>query len=170
MPAALTWFALVVAAAWFLVSAKVHGRQIRLERELHGYASVSFGPQARNPAWVEALWRADRWQFWTRAAASAFTLAGLTLLADRTGGPRPYPELPVGVAAAITGVAWALAAAFLLNGASSQARFRKARRRPDLPGPGGDREEWLARTRRATAGYWAAAVILGGVCVALAFV
>src|SRR3954462_12053852 len=57
-------FALLVAAsiALFFAAAKAHGRQLRLERELEGHFEVQFG--GKNPPWVEALWRAERFRFW----------------------------------------------------------------------------------------------------------
>jgi hypothetical protein len=53
---------LVVAIGTFLVAAKAHGRQLRLERERAGYATVSF--RSPNPPFVEQLWRAERRRFW----------------------------------------------------------------------------------------------------------
>jgi hypothetical protein len=61
--------ALALAPGAFLVAAKAHGRQLRLERELAGYAEVSF--RARNPPWVEALWRRERRRFWAVGAILA---------------------------------------------------------------------------------------------------
>ncbi|HEX2734309.1 MAG TPA: hypothetical protein VHM70_22020 [Polyangiaceae bacterium] len=57
----------------FLVSAKLHGRELRLEREAAGYHQVVFGGQ--NPPWVEALWHAERVRFWSWTAGLALVLA-----------------------------------------------------------------------------------------------
>jgi hypothetical protein len=46
----------------FLLAAKAHGRQLRLEREKEGILSVTFG--GKNPPFVEALWARERWLFW----------------------------------------------------------------------------------------------------------
>jgi hypothetical protein len=59
----------VFAIALFLVAAKTHGRQLRLEREKAGYHSVNFGGE--NPPFVESLWNAERWRFWPLTIALA---------------------------------------------------------------------------------------------------
>jgi hypothetical protein len=65
--------------AWFLTSAKTHGREIRLERELQGIDEVDFRRSTPNHPWVEELWRRDRIGYWTRATA-AFVLIGAMLV------------------------------------------------------------------------------------------
>jgi hypothetical protein len=52
----------LVSIATFLLAAKSHGRQVRLERERAGFHSVVFG--GSNPAFVEQVWRKDRWRYW----------------------------------------------------------------------------------------------------------
>lgn len=84
---------LVVASlALFILSAKVHGRSIRLEREAMGVMHVTFGgPPGSNPPEVEALWSADRWRFWPLmfGAIAFFTTrsAGITALAALQWAP-----------------------------------------------------------------------------------
>ncbi len=56
----------------FLASAKSHGRQLRLERELEGHWKVTFG--AQNHPWVEALWKRDRIEYWVVAGFAAALL------------------------------------------------------------------------------------------------
>jgi len=51
-----------LSVAVFLLAAKAHGRQIRLERELEGYHEVVF--DGTNPPFVETLWREDRAVYW----------------------------------------------------------------------------------------------------------
>ena len=84
------WVVLVFGVATFLVAAKTHGRQLRLERELAGYWHVTFG--AQNPAFVEALWRRERILYWGVAAALAACTIAFRLLAPRLGWPLPFSE------------------------------------------------------------------------------
>ena len=58
---------ILASIALFFASSKAHGRQLRLEREFEGHYSVQFG--GNNHPWVEALWRAERWRFWSLLAA-----------------------------------------------------------------------------------------------------
>jgi hypothetical protein len=46
----------------FILAAKAHGRELRLERVVAGIEQVSFG--GSNPAFVDALWAAERMRFW----------------------------------------------------------------------------------------------------------
>src|SRR5438034_1265042 len=75
LPPRLRKFAtlLILSLVTFLASAKAHGRQLRLERELEGYQTVTF--RAANPPWVESLWRAERYRFWGFTLALAFLFA-----------------------------------------------------------------------------------------------
>ena len=50
------------ALALVLVSAKAHGRQLRLERVEAGYPEADF--RGGNRPWVDTLWRHDRVRFW----------------------------------------------------------------------------------------------------------
>jgi hypothetical protein len=59
----------------FLLAAKLHGRELRLEREARGIREVSFGRGAQNDPFVVALWRRERYFFWPIAAVSAVVLA-----------------------------------------------------------------------------------------------
>ena len=72
----------LVSIATFLLAAKSHGRQIRLERERAGYHQVVFG--GSNPAFVEQLWRRDRLHYWP-----TFALAALAVLFLRWRGVGP---------------------------------------------------------------------------------
>jgi hypothetical protein len=102
----------VVSVVVFLVAAKVHGRQLRLEREAAGYASVRFGGE--NPPWVEALWRAERVRFWS----STIALAVAILLARRAGVAALRPWATVAAATLL----WAPSVSFLALGALSATR------------------------------------------------
>src|SRR5262245_176985 len=65
---------IAIGAVVFLVAAKLHGRQLRLERERAGYMHVTFGRRAQNPPFVVALWRRERFIFWPTAAVLAIVL------------------------------------------------------------------------------------------------
>jgi hypothetical protein len=98
----------LLSATLFLVAAKSHGRQLRLEREAAGYSSVSF--TAANPPYVEELWRAERVRFWTATLIfAALVLAGLW-------GRERVAFLAVAVAG------WAPALSFVVNGLLSARR------------------------------------------------
>ena len=53
---------LALGVVTFLVTAKAHGRQLRIERELAGYHTVTF--RGDNPPFVTRLWRRERYIFW----------------------------------------------------------------------------------------------------------
>jgi hypothetical protein len=105
------WIEIIAGAALFLVTAKLHGRQLRLEREQAGIREVSFGRGAKNDPFVVALWRRERYIFWPAAAATAVALYFTSL-----AWPLAYIFVP-----GIVG--------FVLGGALSFARTRAARRR-----------------------------------------
>jgi len=65
---------IALAVAVFLGAAKVHGRQLRLEREQAGYMNVRFGRGSQSPPFVVALWRRERYIFWPIAAVLAIGL------------------------------------------------------------------------------------------------
>jgi hypothetical protein len=65
----------LISLATFLLAAKSHGRQVRLERERAGFHSVVFG--GHNPDFVEALWKRDRWRYWPTFFAVAALVLGL---------------------------------------------------------------------------------------------
>jgi hypothetical protein len=87
MSAAGRLWVLALGVATFLASAKTHGRQLRLERELAGYWHVTFS--ARNPPWVEALWHRERLILWSLVAVLALLAIGFRVLAPRLGWPLP---------------------------------------------------------------------------------
>jgi hypothetical protein len=170
VPGPLLFLAIGTSLGWFFLAAKVHGRQIRLERELEGFTEVAFGRNAHNPAWVEALWRADRISYWIRVPIAALVLVSYVLVADARGWPRPLGDVGPAAASTLVGMLWAPSVGFLLNGLGSLRRFGRARRRPEAPGPGGDRGAWLRAHDRGTRLYWAAAIGGGVVVTTLAFV
>jgi hypothetical protein len=99
----------VSSVSLFLLAAKAHGRELRIEREVAGVAHVVFGGQ--NPPVVEAIWRAERVRFWIATPIVAAALAGLL-------AARGAPGLRIGMAAA----SWAPSLVFTVLGALSVVR------------------------------------------------
>ena len=110
---------LVLSVVTFLVAAKTHGRQVRLERERAGHTRVVFGGE--NPPFVEALWKRDRIRFWSTAAL-VFALGAVLVLA---GLPRPLGGGTLG--AAWTMLFLPLVTAFVVCGSASLAGFLATR-------------------------------------------
>jgi hypothetical protein len=118
-----TLFVLVASAVAFVLAAKAHGRQIRLERELQGYHQVVFG--GSNPPFVEALWRADRVRYWSITAGLAAGAVGLFFLARARGWHWPF--LGGGGGSAAWLALWgAPVVAFITCGLWSLGRFVRA--------------------------------------------
>ncbi len=97
-----TWIVGAVSVVLFLVAAKAHGRELRLEREAHGIASVDF--RAVTPD-VQARWSAERVRFWSFFVPLAL---GLVVLALRLELGR--------VNGVVSALAWAGAASFAVTG------------------------------------------------------
>ncbi len=121
----------VLLAVWsavsFVAAAKTHGRQVRLERELAGVFSVTFG--ARNPPVVEALWQRDRGIYWPAAVGFAALAVAAMIAAVRFRWAIPVADVRGQRAwwgAAVVGILWAMNAAFLTAGAASLARLARA--------------------------------------------
>jgi len=114
---------LAASVVTFLLAAKAHGRQLRLERELEGYHRVVFG--GTNPPFVEALWRADRVRYWSTAAGVALLVLGFYALTRLQGWRWPFLHGGGGSVAWL--VAWgSLVVAFLTCGFWSLTRFLHA--------------------------------------------
>ena len=156
-----------VSVALFLLAAKTHGRQLRIERELEGYMEVDF--RKENPPWVEALWRADRIRFWSLAPLLALVLAGAALV-----GYRPSGQGPDWGWALVEGLLWAPSLAFLFNGVWSLVRFEAALQKPAGAEPRRhavrrERGPWLLRAQLGTLGYWAGTLALAAAAGLLAW-
>ena len=65
---------IVASLVLFVVAAKTHGRELRLEREAAGITHVVFG--GANPPFVEALWKAERVRFAIIAPLCTLLFAG----------------------------------------------------------------------------------------------
>jgi hypothetical protein len=100
----------LLSAVLFLLAAKAHGRELRLEREAAGFHQIAFGAPD-NPPFVEALWHQERVRFWTATVVLALVV-GARLLAK--GAPGGLSALVV--------LTWVPAASFLGLGLYSLLR------------------------------------------------
>lgn len=151
-----------LALPTFLLAAKAHGRQIRIEREFEGYPDADFRSD-QNPAWVRALWRRDRIQFWTTYSIVAAFLGIGVWLKHRAGagawGTEPAMQDVAG-SAAIVLLLWTPIVAFTGNGVTSLARWLRRRRRSPEP-----TSNFGAAFRRSLA-YWIGVLVLMAVLAA----
>jgi hypothetical protein len=145
----------------FLLAAKAHGRQIRLERELEGYHRVVFG--GVNPPYVEALWRADRVRYWSIVVGVAVTVLGLYALTRAEGWRWPFLHGGGGSVAWL--VVWgSLVTAFLACGLWSLTRFLHA---VSEKLAGAVDAAWLSESLQGSA-WWFTAAVLATVLVLFA--
>lgn len=138
------------SVALLLSSAKAHGRQLRLERELEGHTRVTFG--SANPPFVEALWRRDRIAYWTLVPAAALALA--TLIWTTRGTDAAWLALAT--------LLWAPILGFTTLGLASQHRLLKQmKHRPtDLT--------WRLQATAGSARWWGIVLMLAGITILLA--
>ena len=171
----LYWIELGLGVVLLFITAKAHGRQIRLERELEGHFDIDF--MGENHPWVEALWRKDRRRFWIVFPAFAVALSVYAVIAISLGLPPRFGNDPLGLpilgSIGLAGFLWALSGAFVTNGLASALRLRDALRRRDSAGSGTGRTrvaggEWLETAVRGTYTYWSLVAGLIVVIVALA--
>ena len=147
----LFWLLLVIT---FLISAKTHGRQHRLERELHGYWKVSF--VSENDPWIEKFWLQQRILYWSIAAVTAGFFVTQFIKKKRLSNDSPHRNFFVPHAAKnpfaflIFAVGVSMIFAFVLTGVVSAFRmileFKKG---VDVPG-----EDWLYGAIWGSAGFW----------------
>jgi hypothetical protein len=97
------------SVATFILAAKAHGRELRLEREAAGILRVVFGGD--NPPFVDALWAAERLRFWIATPLLSLTLAVVLVIA---GASRST--------IALASLSWAPAVVLMVLGLSSIAR------------------------------------------------
>jgi hypothetical protein len=114
---------LILSVVTFLVAAKSHGRQVRLERERAGHTQVAFGGE--NPPFVEALWKRDRVRYWSTAAIAFAVALALVVASSSLGLPRPLGGGALG--AAWTMLFLPLITGFLVCGAASLTGFVASR-------------------------------------------
>jgi hypothetical protein len=95
--------------ATFILAAKAHGRELRLEREAAGIFRVVFGGE--NPAFVDALFNAERLRFWIATPMLALVLAVALVIAGASRSTIAFASL-----------LWAPAVVFIVLGLSSIVR------------------------------------------------
>jgi hypothetical protein len=161
MSALVVKIAVVAASAVaFLMAAKAHGRQLRLERQLAGYWDVTFG--APNPPFVEVLWWRERILVWSLAIALALIAAVYLYLARQRGWPVPLAESRW-LAVLWTVLAGPAVLAFTFSGFASAARFAsQLSRMTSSP-------EWVSRAVAGSVAWWVATVGLAAAVALLAF-
>jgi hypothetical protein len=160
------WLLLGLGVVSFLVAAKAHGRQLRLERELAGYWQVTF--VAPNAPFVEALWRGERFLYWSIAAALALVSIAYRLLAPARRWPLPLPTPPgersyIGLL--LLHVWLPLVAAFVVTGLYRLVRLLRALDRPAPDASPG----WWSGALWGSAAWWALTVVLSIALVVLAW-
>src|SRR5262245_278820 len=114
----MRWIVLAGSIAAYLLAAKVHGHQLRIERELAGYMEVVFG--GSNPPFVEALWSRERMIYWSITGSLVLLGAAYAFAASRAGWPMPLAGSRIGVALLVT--LWPMTIAFLVSGLLSASR------------------------------------------------
>jgi hypothetical protein len=95
--------------ATFILAAKAHGRELRLERVAAGIQQVTFGGD--NPAFVDALWTAERLRFWVATPILSLILAVALVIAGASRSTIAFAIL-----------LWSPAAVFLVLGLASIVR------------------------------------------------
>ncbi len=135
------------AGLFFFVSAKTHGRQVRLERELVGIDNVDFRRETQNHPWVEELWRKDRVHYWTRAGLVFVLLVPfLSYLASR-GRFQWWAIIPISILLAMS-------LAFAGQAFRSQWRLgfmmRSSAKDRIGPNPRHDDQQWTQAARRGS--------------------
>lgn len=126
----------VALVALVLLSAKAHGRQVRIERERLGVTTVDF--RKDNGPVVETIWRHDRIRFW----ASAVTMAALLVVGVMLGKALSAWPLYGAIAIALT---LAFATGFIAAGLTAWM----GQARPLASDPA-----WMGRAHWGSFGWW----------------
>ncbi len=162
------WVLLSLGVVTFLVAAKAHGRQLRLERELMGYWRVSFG--GLNPPWVDALWRRERFAFWIlEGGLASVTVCARALVPEAWCLPLAGVDGEGGLHGGLLfHVLLPPTAAFLATGFLSVCRCALR--------PGGEwaltaamPSGWRAEALKGSAGWWLLALVMTGTLVVCAW-
>lgn len=171
----LFWIELGLGVVLLFLAAKVHGRQIRLERELEGHFDVDF--MRENDPWVEALWRRDRRRFWITFPLVAVVLASLVAATASSWVAARFGSDPLGSpllgALVLAVLLWAPVAAFVGNGFASAWRLHRRLNEPRTQGRRRDEVlathgQWLATTVRGTYAWWGFLAAGGAATVVIA--
>jgi len=145
------------ALLYFFVSAKTHGRQIRLERELVGIDNVDVRRETPNHPWVEELWRKDRVHYWTRAGLVFILLVPLLSYFASQDRFDWWAILPIAIL---------LSMSLAFTGQAFRSQFRlgimmRSNVKDSLgPNPRHDDQPWRRDARRGTWFWFAATYVL----------
>lgn len=150
----------VLSVLLFLTTAKTHGRHLRLERELHGIATVDF--RGGNPPFVDDLWRAERVRY---AIATPILVIGVLALLWKLGMLRSVGTF------AMAAVFWAPSVSFLVCSFLSGVRLLRTYSGPPSEGmlTGAARTAWQASALSGTLLFWGLSLGLLFGIVALLF-
>jgi hypothetical protein len=121
----------------FILAAKAHGRELRLERVVAGIQQVTFGGD--NPAFVDTLWTAERLRFWVATPILSLILVVALAIVGASRSTLAFASL-----------LWAPSVVFLVLGLASIVRA------------GGLERPWLGGSLA-----WWSLVLLGFALVAL---
>ena len=163
------WLVLALGAIAFLIAAKTHGRQLRLERELAGHWHVTFGRS--NGAWIDALWRRERIIFWSAVVALFVCASVFRALASRFGWQLPLADGDGRASwsgAILLYVLVPFTGAFIVSGALSLARFTRADHTARI-GDTARSATWLASASWGSVAWWVATLALVAIVVGLAW-
>jgi len=129
------WLILVFSLGLVILSAKSHGRALRLERQFEGHYQVKFGDEGRrfNHPWVEALWHGDRvrvfflWLTFVVGLGGYFLFAPTQALPPAAAAAPPANARPntVGLVVIVC-LLWCTSLSLLVNGVMSTLRLRAA--------------------------------------------
>lgn len=153
------WIVLVLSVITFLIAAKSHGRQLRLERELAGYYHVTFG--GTNPPFVEELWHKERVEYWSTFAALVTLVLVFVMAARRWNLLLPFsPEdLQDGVwTFFLVSLLWTFVLTFTFVGMISLIRLIHAFNQSE--GALGPAIIWMQQVLWGSAGWWSAVLAL----------
>jgi hypothetical protein len=96
------------SAVLFLLAAKAHGRELRLERQAAGFPHISFGSPDM-PAFVQQMWQRERVAFWTVTVLLAIVVGAKLLASDAARGVSALVVLTWVPAASFAGLGlWSL--------------------------------------------------------------
>ena len=159
------WVVLILTIVTFLIAAKSHGRQLRLERELAGYHHVTFG--GTNPPFVETLWQKDRVEYWRTFAAILILFAAYAVAAMWFNLPLPFGNNDAAERAGgllVLGFLWTFILTFTIVGMMSLMRLRQAMSQSTMAD-----SAWETQAIVGSAMWWSAVIALSVIIGTVAF-
>ena len=159
------WVVLILSIVTFLIAAKSHGRQLRLERELAGHHHVTFG--GTNPPFVATLWQKDRVEYWRTFAVILILFASYALAAMRFNLPLPFANDDAAEQVGsllIFGFLWTFILTFMIVGMMSLTRLREAMSQEVIAD-----SDWETRAIVGSAMWWSGVISLSVIIGTVAF-